>query len=338
MFKVLNQSSSKSFQTSGKVSVLEDALANGINFPYGCRNGFCGKCKALILEGEIVYVGKLPEAISKEDLKVNMALLCQGKAVSDLHINVDEIDNLSNIEVRSLPCRVEKINRLNDDVIEIILKFSEPQSLQYLAGQYLDLKYSGFEPRSFSIANAPNNSSLIEIHVRLVDNGKFTNFIFNTLKEKTIIRIEGPKGSFFLREDSDKPIIFIAGGTGFGPIKAIIEHLIATGLKRRVHLYWGVRDKKDIYSNLPSEWADEFDMISYVPVLSEANDFWQGAKGFVHEAVIKDFADLSNYEVYACGPPIMIRATTNSFLKIGMLKKNFFSDAFEYAFQENNND
>ena len=245
MFTVLNQISGKSFQSNGEVSVLDGALSNGLNFPYGCQNGFCGKCKAVILNGEIEYDGEIPSAITEEEVEANMALLGQCRAKSDLYIAVDELDALANIEVRSIPCKVEQINHLNHDVIQIILKIPGAQSLQYLAGQYLDLEHSDFEPRAFSIANAPVNSNIIELHVRLVEDGKFTNFIFNSLAEKSILRIEGPKGDFFLREESDRPIIMIAGGTGFGPIKAIIEHLIAINSERVVYLYWGVRDEED---------------------------------------------------------------------------------------------
>ena len=169
MFTVLNQKSGKSFQTGEDVAVLDGALSHGLNFPYGCQNGFCGKCKAIILKGEIGYEDEVPEALTDEDLEANMALLCQCRAKSDLYIAVDEIDVLANIEVRSLPCRVEKINRLNHDVIQILLKIPGSQSIQYLAGQYLDLEHSDFEPRSFSIANSPTNSNIIELHIRLVE-------------------------------------------------------------------------------------------------------------------------------------------------------------------------
>jgi len=299
MFTVLNQVSGKSFQSNGEVSVLDGALSHGLNFPYGCQNGFCGKCKAVILNGEIEYDGEIPSAITEEEVEANMALLCQCKAKSDLYIAVDELDALANIEVRSIPCRVEEINHLNHDVIQIILKIPGAQSLQYLAGQYLDLEHSDFEPRAFSIANAPVNSNLIELHVRLVEDGKFTNYIFNSLAEKTILRIEGPKGGFFLREESEGPIIMIAGGTGFGPIKAIIEHLIAINSERVVYLYWGVRDEKDIYSKLPSEWAEKSPKIQFVPVLSEASGVWQGERGYVHESVMRDFKDLSKRPIFS---------------------------------------
>ena len=331
MYTVLNQVSGKSFQCGSDQTVLDGALSNGFNFPYGCQNGFCGQCKAVILNGEIDYDEGNPEAISDDDIEANMALLCQCKAKSDLYIAVDEIDSLANIQIRSMPCRVEEVNHLNHDVVQLILKIPGSQSLQYLAGQYLDIEHPEFEPRAFSIANAPVNSNLLELHIRLVEGGQFTNFVFNSLTEKTILRIEGPKGSFFLREESDYPIIFIAGGTGFGPIKAIIENLILMNSSRTVYLYWGVRTEQDFYLNLPSEWSEKHSNISFIPVLSEPDSSWSGMSGYVHEVVMKDFENLIDFEVYACGPPVMVKAAAKSCIENNLKKENFFSDSFEYA-------
>ena len=331
MFTVLNQVSGKSFQCGSDETVLDSALSNGFNFPYGCQNGFCGQCKAVILNGEIEYAGPTPEAISEEDHDANIALLCQCTAKSDLYIAVDELDSLANIQIRSMPCRVEEVNHLNHDVIQLILKIPGSQSLQYLAGQYIDIEHPDFEPRAFSIANAPVNSNLLEFHIRLVEGGQFTNFVFSTLAEKMILRIEGPKGSFFLREDSNYPIIFIAGGTGFGPIKAIIEHLILMNSMRTVHLYWGVRAEQDFYLNLPSEWSEKHTNINFIPVLSEPDNTWSGKSGFVHEVVMNDFENLIDFEVYACGPPVMVKAAAKSCIENKLKKENFFSDSFEYA-------
>ena len=338
MYTVLNQVSGKSFQCGSDQTVLDGALSNGFNFPYGCQNGFCGQCKAVILNGEIDYDEGNPEAISDDDIEANMALLCQCKAKSDLYIAVDEIDSLANIQIRSMPCRVEEVNHLNHDVVQLILKIPGSQSLQYLAGQYLDIEHPEFEPRAFSIANAPVNSNLLELHIRLVEGGQFTNFVFNALTEKTILRIEGPKGSFFLREESDCPIIFIAGGTGFGPIKAIIENLILMNSSRTVYLYWGVRTEQDFYLNLPSKWIQKHSNISFIPVLSEPDSSWSGMSGYVHEVVMKDFENLIDFEVYACGPPVMVKATAKSCIENNLKKENFFSDSFEYANVSTDND
>ncbi len=332
MFTIENQASGKVFRTDGDSAILDDALIHGLNFPYGCQKGFCGKCKATIIEGEVGYEGDIPNGITAQEVAEGMALLCQCRAKSDIALVVDELDSVADIEVRNLPCKVQSIKRLNHDVTQIILKIPGAESLQYLAGQYVDLIHPDFEPRAFSIANAPTNSGLIELHVRQIENGKFTNFVFNELEEKSLLRIEGPKGDFFFREDSKKPVILIAGGTGLGPIKSIIEHAIATKLNRQIYLYWGVRDEVDLYMDLPEQWANDNDNIHFVPVLSEPNDAWQGKTGFVHEGVLSDFEDLTGYEIYACGPPAMVKAVASTFVEQGMIKDNFFSDAFVFAF------
>jgi len=332
MFTIENQASGKVFRTDGDSAILDDALIHGLNFPYGCQKGFCGKCKATIIEGEVGYEGDIPNGITAQEVAEGMALLCQCRAKSDIALVVDELDSVADIEVRNLPCKVQSIKHLNHDVTQIILKIPGAESLQYLAGQYVDLIHPDFEPRAFSIANAPTNSGLIELHVRQIENGKFTNFVFNKLEEKSLLRIEGPKGDFFFREESKKPVILIAGGTGLGPIKSIIEHAIATKLNRQIYLYWGVRDEVDLYMDLPEQWANDNDNIHFVPVLSEPNDAWQGKTGFVHEGVLSDFEDLTGYEIYACGPPAMVKAVASTFVEQGMIKDNFFSDAFVFAF------
>ena len=338
MFTIENQVSGKIFQTDGTDSILDDALIHGLNFPYGCQKGSCGKCKATIIEGEVGYEGEIPSGITPEEVADGMALLCQCRAKSDISLVVAELDSVADIEVRTLPCKVESLKHLNHDVVQVFLKIPGSESLQYLAGQYIDLIHPDFDPRAFSIANAPANTSLIELHVRLVEGGKFTHFVFNELEEKSLLRIEGPKGDFFFREDSKKPVILVAGGTGFGPIKAIIEHAIANKLNRKIYLYWGVRDEVDFYMDLPSQWANDYDNIHFIPVLSEPNDEWQGRTGFVHESVLNDFDDLTGYEVYACGPPKMVKSAADTFINQGMIKDNFFADAFVFAYTGNNNE
>lgn len=331
MFTVENQLSGKIFQTDGSANVLSEALSHGLNFPYGCQKGICGKCKATILEGEIEYLKDIPSGISPAEMADRMALLCQCHAKSDLVLVVQELDSIANIEVKTLSCRVQSTRHLNHDVTQVLLKIPATESLQYLAGQYIDLTHPDFAPRAFSIANAPTNNGLIELHVRLVEGGKFTSFVFNELCEKSLLKIEGPKGDFFFREDK-RPIIFVAGGTGFGPVKAIIEHAIAIEFKQPIYLYWGVRDEVDLYMDFPYQWAKAHKNIHFIPILSEPSSAWQGGVGFVHESVLADFADLGDYNVYACGPPVMVKAVAETFVKQGMVKEHFFSDAFEFSF------
>ncbi len=333
MFTVENQVTGSQFTIEKGETILDGAMSNGIGFPYGCRNGFCGKCKATLIEGEVSYEEGIPPGLSTEEIADNMILPCKCQAKTDLSIVVTELESVADIEVKTLPCKVAKIEHLNGDVAKVVLKIPSSESMQYLAGQYIDLIHPDFDPRAFSIANAPHNTGVIELHVRLISGGKFTNFVFNELKEKSLLKIEGPKGSFYLRESSDKPMIMVAGGTGFGPVKAMVEHALESGSQRKIHIYWGARSEQDLYMSLPSEWADKFDNINFTPVLSMPDDSWKGRTGFVHEAVLADFKTLTNYEVYACGPPQMVRSAANTFVKKGMFENNFYNDSFDFAYQ-----
>jgi len=214
------------------------------------------------------------------------------------------------------------------------LKLPATERMQFLAGQYVDFLLPDGRRRSFSIANAPHHDEVIELHIRHIDGGRFTSEVFDNLKLKSIMRIEGPLGSFFLREDSDRPVILMAGGTGFGPIKGIIEHALAANITRPIHIYWGVRAKQDLYMHeVARAWAEQYKHIHYTPVLSDPKDEdnWQGRTGYVHDAICADFADLSNYEIYGSGPPAMIHAGTDAFAKQGLNLDYYYSDAFEFA-------
>ncbi|WP_428086286.1 CDP-6-deoxy-delta-3,4-glucoseen reductase [Candidatus Thioglobus sp.] len=333
MFTVENQATGSQFQVAADENILDGALSHGLGFVYGCQNGFCGKCKATLIEGEIAYKEGVPSGITPEEIASNMILVCKCQAKTDLSIVATELESIADIEVKTLPCKVDKIEHLNADVAKVLLKIPGSEALQYLPGQYIDLIHPDFEPRAFSIANTAHNSGMIELHVRLIDGGKFTNFVFNEMQEKSLLKIQGPKGSFYLREDSNKPIIMVAGGTGFGPVKAMVEHAIESASERNIHIYWGVRSEQDLYMTLPSKWADEFDNISFTPVLSKADESWKGRTGYVHEAVLADFDNLVNYEVYACGPPEMVRFAANTFVKKGLFENNFFNDSFDFSHQ-----
>lgn len=333
MFTIENQATGNCFTIQEGETILNGAMNNGFGFPYGCRNGFCGKCKATLLEGEVGYAEGVPSGLTAEEIADNMILPCKCQAKSNLSIVVTELESVADIEVKTLPCKVSQIEHLNADVAKVILKIPGSESLQYLAGQYIDLIHPDFEPRAFSIANAPHNSGIIELHVRLISGGKFTNFLFNEMQEKSLAKIEGPKGSFYLRESSNKPMIMVAGGTGFGPVKAMVEHAIESGSKRDIHIYWGVRSEQDLYMMLPSEWAKTYSNISFTPVLSIPDESWKGRVGYVHEAVLSDFDTLKNYEVYACGPPEMVKSAANTFSQKGMFENNFFNDSFDFSYQ-----
>ena len=235
---------------------------------------------------------------------------------------------------RILPCRVQKMERLAHDVIALHLKLPGNERMQFLAGQYIEFLLNDGKRSAFSLANSPHDDKLLQIHVRYVPGGQFSEYVFNGMQEKTILHIEGPFGNFHLCEESDKPIIFIAGGTGFGPIKSMIEYALAQGTKRTMALYWGVASLRDLYMNaLPNQWQAAHPNLNYVPVLSEPlpEDGWIGRTGLVHQAALADYADISGFQVYCSGAPQMVEAAYADFTARGLPPEEFFSDPFTFA-------
>jgi CDP-4-dehydro-6-deoxyglucose reductase len=329
-YKVQVEPSGHEFQVETDESILDAAIRQGINLPYGCRNGFCGDCLATLTTGQVDYPKGKPPVMADEHH--DECYICQASPLSDLKITVKEIAQSSDISIRTMPCKIDRIERLNEDVIRLYLKLPEGERLQFLAGQYLNFILQDGSKRAFSIANAPHDDAFIELHIRHVNGGLFTDFLFSGIEEKTIMRIEAPLGSYYLREGSNKPIILMGGGTGFAPLKGIIEHAFQIGIKRPMHLYWGVRSKCDLYlPGLPEEWAEKYPNFSYTPVLSEPEENWPGRTGWVHEAVIEDHPDLSDHEVYMSGPPPMIKAGKDAFLGRGLAGEALYSDSFEYG-------
>ena len=331
-FRVTLQPSGHEFEVEPGEAILAAALRQGFVLPYGCRNGACGSCKGRILEGRVDYGTYQEKALPEKEKAEGKALFCQARPLTDLVLEARTIGAVKDIPIKTLPCRVQKLERLADDVIVLYLKLPANERLQFLAGQYLEFLLRDGTRRSFSMANAPHDDELIQLHVRHVPGGSFTDHVFGKMKERDILRFEGPHGTFFLREDSDKPIVFVASGTGFAPIKSVIEHALAEEVKRPMTLYWGGRRPKDLYLNdLPLKWAAEHPGFRYVPVISDAlpEDAWTGRTGFVHRAVMEDFPDLSGHQVYACGVPVMVDAARSDFVaRCGLPEDEFYADSF----------
>lgn len=328
-FKTTIQPSNHTFPIDKDETILEAALEHGIALPYSCRNGACGVCKGKVLKGSVDH-GKAQEfVLSKEDKTAGLALFCCAKPLSDLVIESHEVTTERDIPVKTLPCRVEKMVKVSDDVMVLYLKLPTNERLQFLAGQYIDILQKDGKPRSFSLANAQHNDEYLELHVRNIAGGAFTSHVFSGMKERDILRIKGPLGNFYLHEDSPKPIIFVASGTGFAPVKAIIEHTLHIGFKREMHFYWGVRKQSDLYMlDKVKEW--ETQGIKFTAVVSD--EPWKGRTGFVHQAVMEDFKDLSGYAVYACGAPVMLEAAHREFTtQRGLPNDAFYSDAFTFT-------
>ena len=332
MHTVTLQPSGHQFQVEEGEAVLAAALRQGFVLPYGCKNGACGSCKGKILSGNVDYGVYQHKALSDEEKTLGKALFCQAKPLSDLVLEARAIGAAKDIQIKKLPCRVQKLERLADDVMVLHLKLPANEKLVFLAGQFIEFLLKDGGRRSFSIANPPHDAELLELHVRHVAGGQFTDHVFARMKERDILRCEGPLGTFFLREESDKPIVFVASGTGFAPIKAVIEHMFHKGIARPATLYWGGRRPKDLYMNeLAAGWAAAHAGFKYVPVISDAlpEDDWRGRAGFVHRAAMQDFPDLSGHQVYACGVPVMVNAARKDLTAVCRLPEDeFYADSF----------
>jgi len=333
-YQVTVQPSGRQFVAEADETILDAALRQGLTMPYGCKDGACGACKGHVQSGRVDHGKAQAHALKDDEKAAGMALYCCAKAQSDLIIECRQITSGSQIPVKTLPSRIERLERLAPDVIELHLRLPASERLQFLAGQYIDILLKDGKKRSFSLANAPHDDALLQLHIRHVPGGLFTEQVFSTMKVRDILRFNGPHGSFYLREDSAKPMILLAGGTGFAPIKAIVEHAMAENCRRPMVIYWGAKARVDLYQNaLPEAWAAQHAHIRYVPVLSEpaADDAWTGRTGLVHQAVLADFADLSGHQVYACGSPAMIDAAKRDFMAQGLPEEEFFADAFSFA-------
>ena len=331
-FNVTIRSSGRKFEVDADEPILSAALRQGIGLPYGCKNGACGSCKGLVVEGSVEQAPHSSSALANDEKTRGYALFCCAHAQSDLEIDIREIAGVGDMPVKKLPCRVNALERAADDVMIVRLQLPANERLQYLAGQYLEFILKDGKRRAYSIATAPHADGPLELHIRHLPGGQFTDHVFSAMKARDILRFEGPLGTFFLREDSEKPIVLLASGTGFAPIKAIVEHAIHKKITRPVVLYWGARTRADLYlEKLGEEWTAALPNFRFVPVLSEPleQDGWTGRTGFVHHAVIQDLPDLSEHQVYACGAPVMVESALRDFTAHhGLPAEEFYADAF----------
>jgi CDP-4-dehydro-6-deoxyglucose reductase len=326
-------SNGTTFKVQEGESVLNAALRQGVMLPYSCKNGTCGSCKGRLASGEVHYPFHPPLALERSDIADGYTLLCQAEPLEDLQIEVREIEAVRDIPVRLLPARVINKTLLAENVMKITLRLPKAQRLQFLAGQYMDILLPGGKRRAFSIASPPQNEDELELHIRHVEGGGFTGWVFDELKVKDILRLEGPLGNFFVRHDRpEKPIIMMGGGTGFAPLKSMIEDLLTHGDERSIHLFWGARNQAELYQEaLPVEWSARHSHIRYTSALSEAPGGVDAFNGFVHEAVLDTYPDLSGHDVYMSGPPAMIDAGKLVFLQNGLPERCLYYDSFEFG-------
>lgn len=334
-FHITVQPSGRHFEAHPGEVILAAAIRDGIGMPYGCKDGACGSCKCKKLSGTVVHGPHQSKALTPEEAAAGLVLTCCATAQSDVVLESKQVTEVGAYPIKKMPVRVSTLQKMSPDVAVLRLQLPATEPFQFHAGQYVEFLLRDGDRRSYSMANAPSNQGSpahIELHVRHMPGGKFTDQVFGTLKEKDILRIEGPHGSFFLREDSSKPMVFLASGTGFAPIKALLEHMQAIGSKRSVQVYWGGRRPSDLYMHT---WmlalAPAMPNLTYVPVVSDAlpSDNWTGRTGFVHQAVMADHPDLSGHQVYACGAPVVVESARTDFsARCGLPADEFFADSF----------
>ena len=335
-FQISVQPSGRLFSAESNETLLAAGIRQGIGLPYGCKDGACGSCKCKKLEGSVVHGPHQSKALSDEEEAQGLILTCCAMAQSDLVLESRQVTEAGAFPIKKMPVRVASMAKKSDDVMVIQLQLPANDVMKFHAGQYIEFLLRDGSRRSYSMANAPHTleaaAPKVELHIRHMPGGKFTDPVFTTMKEKDILRAEGPYGSFFLREDSDKPMVLLASGTGFAPIKALIEHMQHQGITRPATLYWGGRRPSDLYM---SDWIEaqlsRMPQLRYVPVISNATaeDAWTGRTGFVHQAVLQDHPDLSGFQVYACGAPIVVDSAQGDYVNLGGLPaEEFYADSF----------
>lgn len=323
----------RTLRVSGERPVLAAALDAGLNLPHSCKSGHCGSCRARLRSGEIRYPSGRPLGITEQEMADGYLLLCQARPVSDLTVEARLIARVSEVEIKTLPCRVARLVSLAPDVMQVFLRLPAVETLPFLPGQYLDFLVEDGRRRSFSIASPPHDSDLLELHVRKVTGGGFTERLFGHVNTGALLRIEGPLGQCVYR-DGGTPIIMIAGGTGFAPLKSMLRHILENGVERDVHLFWGGREARDVYEEaLVLDWVRKYPRLKFTPVLSEAGDAGASHRrlGWVHEAVLQAYPRLDGFEVYAAGPPVLIEAIRASFPAHGLSESRLHFDSFDYA-------
>lgn len=332
------QPSGRQFTAQGDETILAAAIAARVGLPYGCQDGLCGACKCKKTNGTVQLLPHSDTALTPQELADGLILTCRARATSDVVLESSQVTAQDALPVRKMPVRVAALDKLSHDVMRVQLQLPATEALRYHAGQFVEFVLKDGVRRAYSIAVAPHTQATapgLELHIRHMPGGLFTDHVFATMKPRDMLRIEGPLGSFFLREDSQRPMIFLASGTGFAPIKALLEHLRHLGSTRPVSLYWGGRRPADLYMDgWLREQAASMPHLRYIPVLSDAQpeDGWSGRTGYVHQAVLDDWADLCGHEVYACGAPAMVHAARESFTtQRGLPAECFFADAFTSA-------
>lgn len=323
---LIRTSSGKSFAIAEGEALLDAALRADITLAYSCRTGRCGTCKGQVRAGSTIAIHD-ELGLSQSERDAGWILTCVRSAASDLELEVEDLGDLQLFHAKTLPCRIQTMGPLSIDVVKVVLRLPATSDFNFHPGQYIEVIGHGGLRRSYSIANAPASDRHIELHIRRVPGGAMSEYWFEQAKVGDLLRLNGPLGTFFLRNVDGLDLVFLATGTGIAPIKAILERLAEgrqQSLPRSVAVFWGGRVRGDIYWDTQEAGLDH----QFVPVLSRADDGWDGPRGHVQQALIQQSREWDHTVVYACGSDVMIHSARQQSIGAGLSERRFFSDAF----------
>jgi CDP-4-dehydro-6-deoxyglucose reductase len=322
---LITTSNGRSFNAEAGESLLDAALRQGVVLNHSCRTGRCSSCKGRLRAGPTEAIHE-ESGLAPEERAQGWILTCVRAACGDVELDIDDLGDVAMPEAKTLPCRIQSLERLAPDVLRVLLRLPPSGTLSFLPGQYIDVIGAGGLRRSYSIANAPSDDKLIELHVRQVPEGAMSRYWFEQAQVNDLLRLRGPLGTFFLRGQAGMDLVLLATGTGIAPVKAILEGLArapADEQPRSITLYWGGRHPEDLYWQAPSQPG-----LRFVPVLSRAGPQWAGARGHVQDVMLAASPDLGSTLVYACGSDAMIHGAQARLQDLGLPARRFQSDAF----------
>ncbi|MDB5712890.1 MAG: CDP-6-deoxy-L-threo-D-glycero-4-hexulose-3-dehydrase reductase [Sphingomonadales bacterium] len=319
-------SNGRTFAADATTSILDAARGHGITLEYSCHTGRCGTCKASVIEGETFVLRAEQESLSAAESARGVILTCCRAAVGDVILDIEPLDRLAGFEIKTIPSRIVSIDRLAPDIIKLVLKTPPNSPMRFLPGQYVDVIVKDVR-RSYSLANAPRADGLLELIIKRYRTGVLSAHWFERAKAGDLLRIEGPFGTFFLREKPPTNILFLATGTGIAPVKAILEELATDpdrAAQHRLNVFWGNREA-DSFCWDPAVLGLD---VGFHHLLSGDAPDWRGRRGYVQAAAIHHGFDPEDTVVYACGSNAMITSARKEFFGLGLPARRFFSDAF----------
>jgi CDP-4-dehydro-6-deoxyglucose reductase len=321
----ITTSGGRSFEARPQEPLLDAALRQGVVLDYSCRTGRCSSCKGRVRSGETAALHD-ELGLSAEDKAHGFILTCVRHACGPVELEIEDLGDVVLPEAKTLPCRIQSIERLSHDVVRVMLRLPPTSALDFLPGQYIDVIGAEGLRRSYSIANAPRANKQVELHIREVPDGAMSRYWVQQAKANDLLRLRGPLGTFFLRGQAGKDLVLLATGTGIAPVKAILEGmagLAEDARPRSLTVYWGGRHREDLYWQPP-----DMPGLRFIPVLSRADDGWTGARGHVQDAMLRAHAYLADTLVYACGSDAMIHGAQAKLHAAGLPERQFHSDAF----------